>query len=142
MFALALALPALVLFHRSRLPVLAALILVAPIAAAQTITPPDVGEIVTAAFTDLSAKNWVALAAVLLPVLAWLVRRFLPASHFVHTAIGGVVLSVVPGILDAVAQSLTSGFHLNAVVSAVLTTVLSSLAVSNPSTRAAVSVAP
>lgn len=104
----------------------------APFVAVAQATLPVESQNTDAIAQLLLSKNWPALLAIALPVAANFCRRWSPPEHFFHTKAGAALLVGLAASLNAAAGGVMNGLSWSVLVTALVTGVLSMLAVSNP----------
>jgi hypothetical protein len=103
------------------------------IAHAQPIDPATVNRAIAAA----SSHDWQTLAAVLLPIAAWALRRYAAPAHFFHTKAGALVIAAALALVGAFAPILDAhALTVQSAISAGVTAVLALIAMSNPTALA------
>lgn len=59
--------------------------------------------------SDVKAKNWMALASLILMALAFYARKYAPQAHFFQTFQGALTLCIGAGVLSAVGEAIYGG---------------------------------
>jgi len=96
-------------------------------------------EVVSSAFSDIKAKNYTALASLLLMALAFYARKYAPSASFFTTFAGKLTLTIVAGLAAAVGEALVYGkLDLNSLISGLAGTLSAALAIAHPTPPAPV----
>lgn len=102
---------------------------------------PDVSnpvETIGEAVKDAQAKNWIALASLILMAAAFYARKYAPELSFFHTFAGGLVLCLAAGLMSAVGEAIYGGkFNLNALLAGLAATASAAFAIAHPTPKPA-----